>query len=221
MCNQSCILFGAKNLTGEEIKGKRVLEVGSVDVNGNLRPTVEALGPREYVGVDIEKGRGVDVVCRAEDILHTFGKESFDAVISTEMLEHIRDWRMVVSNIKNICRPGGVVLLTTRSHGFKYHGFPYDFWRYEQEDMKNIFSDFEIQALQGDPEMPGVLLKAKKPVHFTENNLSGYKLYSIVTNKKTKELRDSDFDNFYFKRLKFRLKLRDFRKKVKSIFAFN
>jgi SAM-dependent methyltransferase len=221
MCNQSCILFGAKNLTGEEIKGKRVLEVGSVDVNGNLRPTVEALGPREYVGVDIEKGQGVDVVCRAEDILHTFGKESFDAVISTEMLEHIRDWRMVVSNIKNICRPGGVVLLTTRSHGFKYHGFPYDFWRYEQEDMKNIFSDFEIQALQEDPEMPGVLMKAKKPLHFAEKDLSDYRLYSIVTNKKMKELRDSDFNNFYFKRLKFRMKLREFRKKVKSKFSFS
>ena len=221
MCNQSCIQFGAKNLTGEEIKEKRVLEVGSVDVNGNLRPIVEAHGPREYVGVDIEKGRGVDVVCRAEDILQTFGRESFDAVISTEMLEHIRDWRTVVSNIKNICRPGGVVLLTTRSHGFKYHGFPYDFWRYEQEDMKNIFSDFEIQALQGDPEMPGVLLKAKKPAHFAEKDLSEYKLYSIVTNRKMKELRDGDFNNFYFKRLKFRLKLREFRKKVKSIFSFS
>ena len=218
MCNQSCILFGAKNLTGEEIKGKRVLEVGSVDVNGNLRPTVEALCPREYVGVDIEKGKGVDVICRAEDILKKFGRDSFDAVISTEMLEHIRDWRTVVSNIKSICRPGGVILLTTRSHGFKYHGFPYDFWRYEQEDMKNIFSDFEIQALQGDPEMPGVLLKARKPASFTEKNLSDYKLYSIVTNKKMKELRDEDFNNVYFKLLKFRMKLREFRKKMKGNF---
>jgi SAM-dependent methyltransferase len=221
MCNRTCILFGATNLTNEEIRSKRVLEVGSIDVNGNLRPTVEALGPREYVGVDIEQGRGVDVVCRAEDILNKFGKESFDAVISTEMLEHIRDWRTVVSNIKNVCRPGGVVLLTTRSYGFKYHGYPHDFWRYELADMKHIFSDFEIQALQGDPEMPGVLIKAKKPEHFSENDLSSYRLYSIVTNKKMIELRDEDFNNFYFKRLKFKIRLRDLRKKVKSILSFN
>ena len=127
----------------------------------------------------------------------------------------------MVSNIKSICRPGGVILLTTRSHGFKYHGFPYDFWRYEQEDMKNIFSDFEIQALQGDPEMPGVLLKARKPASFTEKDLFDYKLYSIVTDKKMKELRDEDFNNFYFKLLKFRLKLREFRKKIKSKFSFS
>jgi SAM-dependent methyltransferase len=214
-------MFGARNLAAEEIQGKRVLEIGSIDVNGNLRPTVEMLGPREYVGVDIEKGRGVDVVCSAEDVLDKFGKESFDAVISTEMLEHIRDWRRVVSNIKNICRPGGVILLTTRSYGFKYHGFPYDFWRYEIEDMKNIFSDFEIQALQEDPEMPGVLIKAKKPLHFAENDLSAYQLYSIVTNRKLKELHDGDFNNFYFKRLQFRLKLRAFRKKLKTMFSFS
>lgn len=221
MCNRACIMFGAANLTTDEIRGKRVLEVGSIDVNGNLRPTVEALGPREYVGVDIEQGRGVDVVCRAEDILSKFGKESFDAVISTEMLEHIRDWRTVVSNIKNVCRPGGVILLTTRSHGFKYHGFPYDFWRYELADMKHIFSDFEIQAMQGDPEMPGVLIKAKKPVQFVENNLSSYALYSIVTNKRTPDLLDKDFNNFYFKRLKFKIKLKEFRKKVKGFFSFS
>jgi SAM-dependent methyltransferase len=214
-------MFGAANLTTGEIRGKRVLEVGSVDVNGNLRPTVEALGPREYVGVDLEPGRGVDIVCRAEDILNKFGKESFDAVISTEMLEHIRDWRTVVSNIKNVCRPGGVILLTTRSYGFKYHGFPYDFWRYELSDMKNIFSDFEIQALQGDPEIPGVLMKAKKPERFVENNLSEYALYSIVTNRRKRDLLDADFKSFYFKRLKLKIKLKEFRKKVKSVFSFS
>ncbi len=220
MCNQSCILFGAKNLTRGEIAGKRVLEIGAIDVNGNLRPTVEALGPREYVGVDIEKGKGVDVVCRAEDILKEFGGESFDAVISTEMLEHIREWRTVVTNIKNICRPGGVILLTTRSRGFKYHGFPYDFWRYELDDMKNIFSDFEIQALEGDPEMPGVMLKAKKPSRFAEKDLSSYELYSVVTNRKMREFRDGDFNNCYFKRLKLRMKLREFRLKIKGMLSF-
>lgn len=52
MCTQSCIQFGTKNLSREEIQGKRVIEVGSLNVNGSLRQTIEALGPREYVGVD-------------------------------------------------------------------------------------------------------------------------------------------------------------------------
>lgn len=217
MCNQSCILFGASQLSREEIQGKRVLEVGSIDVNGNLRPTVTVLAPREYVGVDIEAGKGVDIVCSAESIIDRFGKESFDALISTEMLEHVRDWKKVISNIKNIVKPGGVILLTTRSRGFKYHGFPYDFWRFEETDMKDIFSDFEIQALRQDGEMPGIMIKAKKPLHFTEKDLSAHALYSIVTNKRMITLQDSDFENWYFKRLKLKMQLRDIRKKIKGL----
>ncbi len=218
MCNQSCILFGVEHLSREEIQGKRVLEVGSIDVNGNLRPNVTLLGPREYIGVDIEAGKGVDVVCGAEDIIDRFGTESFDAVISTEMLEHVRDWKRVISNIKNIVRPGGVVLLTTRSRGFKYHGFPYDFWRFEIEDMKEIFSDFEIQSLKRDGEMPGVMLKARKPHQFREKDVSGYALYSIVTNRRMTSLEDRDFDNLYFTLLKLKLKMRTLRKRVRDSF---
>jgi SAM-dependent methyltransferase len=221
MCNQSCILFGATHLNGEEIKGKRVLEVGSVDVNGSLRDTVTVLEPREYIGVDIEAGKDVDIVCSAENIIDQFGKESFDAVISTEMLEHVRDWKKVISNIKNIVRPGGVVLLTTRSRGFRYHGFPYDFWRFEEADMdmRDIFSDFNIQALGADHSMPGIMIKAKKPVQFAEKDLSAYALYSIVTNKWMTTFQDSDFDNCYFKRLKLKMRLRETRKKIRAKFS--
>jgi len=219
MCNRSCIQFGAQNLKENEIAGLRVLEIGAYNHNGNLRSTVEALGPREYVGIDLTQGPGVDIVCRAEDILAKFGENRFDAVLSTEMLEHIRDWRTVVSNIKNVCKPGGVILLTTRSHGFPYHGWPQDFWRYEPKDIEQIFADFEIQALERDPEMPGIFLKAKKPAPFAERDLSHHALYSIVTNKKMTTLRDEDFDNLYFKRLKLTLKLRQLKGRMRRYVA--
>lgn len=218
MCNDSGIQFGTINLTSAEIQEKRVLEIGAMDVNGSLRKTIELFCPNEYIGVDIERGSGVDVVCGAEEILEKFGAESFDAVISTEMLEHVQDWKTVVSNIKNVCRPGGIILLTTRSYGFKYHGYPHDFWRYELEDMQNIFSDFEIQALQSDPEAPGVFLKAKRPERFKENDLSDYKLYSIVTNKKMVWLRREDFNNPYFMRLRLKMKLKKVKKHLKKTF---
>lgn len=220
MCNASCIAFGAANLAREEVRSKRVLEIGAIDVNGNLRPAVISLEPREYIGIDIEAGKGVDIICRAEDVIDRFGKESFEVVISTEMLEHVRDWRMVISNIKNICRPGGVVLLTTRSREFKYHGFPYDFWRFEIDDMKTIFSDFDILSLQSDPEMPGVMLKARKPEGpaYRERDLRDISLHSVVTNKRMRDLRDSDFNNFYFAFLKFRMHIRAQRLLLKKRF---
>lgn len=42
MCNASGIVFGVKNLNLEEIKGKKIVEVGAYDVNGRLRPIIES-----------------------------------------------------------------------------------------------------------------------------------------------------------------------------------
>ncbi len=201
MCHNSVITFGLKHLSVEEIKDKSIVEVGAYDVNGSLRPIIESWGnPAQYIGVDIEKGPGVDVVCRAENMLDVFGKESFDIVISTELLEHVRDWRTVISNIKNVCKPHGTILVTTRSKGFKYHGYPHDFWRYELDDLKEIFSDYKIIAIENDPIAPGVFLKAKKPDKFVEKNLHGYPLYSVVMDRKVVELKDSDLRIFLFLR---------------------
>lgn len=201
MCHDSCIAFGRANLGENDIKGKRVVEVGSCNVNGSLRSSVERWNPATYIGLDIQKGVGVDFICKAEDIEREFGKESFDVVISTELLEHVRDWRKVISGVKRVCKSNGIMLLTTRSYGYQYHGFPADFWRYELEDMKYIFSDCVILALATDLEVPGVFIKVQKPDSFAENDLSNYKLYSMVADRKIKELTDKYFKTLYFIRL--------------------
>jgi len=186
-------MFGVLNLTRDEVEGRRVVELGSYDVNSSLRPFIETLKPAEYMGVDIEKGPSVDIVCKAENVLERLGEESFDVVISTELLEHVRDWRKVISNMKNICRPNGLVLITTRSQGFPYHAYPYDFWRYEFSDMQHIFSDCIIEKLEKDWESPGVFVKTRKPSKFIEIDLSGYELYSIIQNKRIKELQPAEY----------------------------
>ena len=45
MCNRACIDFGRSHLTTDHVAGRRVLEVGALDVNGSLRPVVQAMGP--------------------------------------------------------------------------------------------------------------------------------------------------------------------------------
>jgi len=198
VCHKSCIIFGARSLATEEIKGKSVLELGSRDVNGSLRSIINAWAPEHYVGVDIVKGPGVDVVCDVEGIAERFGQESFDIVISTEMVEHVRNWREAISNIKRVCKPGGTVLLTTRSRGYAYHGYPFDFWRFEVQDMKEIFADFEILTVEKDPEAPGVFLKARRPKKFLETDLSNYKLFSILSRRKVVGVTNEDLGGLSF-----------------------
>ena len=148
MCNKFCLEFIKKNLSEKNILNKTVLEVGSLDVNGSPRSIVMELGPSEYVGVDIAAGAGVDLLCRAEDLLEKFGQDKFDVLISMEMLEHVKNWQEVIHNIKNVIKPNGLLVLTTRSKGAGYHGYPYDFWRYGKEDFEFIFSDFIIERLE-------------------------------------------------------------------------
>jgi SAM-dependent methyltransferase len=180
MCSPACVAFGSSHVSPDEIRGKRVIEVGSFDVNGSLRSWVVSFHPASYVGVDIVPGPGVDVVCDAGHLVERFGAQSFDLVISTEMLEHVRDWRRVVSNLKNLLAPSGVLLVTTRSVGFGYHAFPNDFWRFSIEDVERMFDDMAIDAVVSDPDSPGVFLKAVRPATFAERPLEAIRLYSIL-----------------------------------------
>jgi len=197
MCSPSVLRFAATALKEPDVRGRTVLEVGSLDVNGTVKPILEALHPASYTGIDLQAGPGVDVVCDATEILARFGRETFDIVISTEVLEHVRDWRTVVRNLKLALKSGGVLLVTTRSPGVDFHRHPFDFWRYDRSDFEHIFSDLIIEELQVDPDDPGVFLKARRPVLFSERDLSGYRLYSILRRKRIADVRPGDLLLFH------------------------
>ena len=117
--NVAMLDFFMRNVNCMEFNGGKVLEFGSKFVNGSVRPLIERFcKPREYIGVDIEPGRYVDVVLPAERLVDYFGPESFDVVASTEVIEHVFDWRLVINNMKVVLRRGGFIYLTTRSRGY-------------------------------------------------------------------------------------------------------
>jgi SAM-dependent methyltransferase len=181
MCNPACIQFAIWHIGREDVFHKAVLEVGSCNVNGSFRDHICYFGPASYTGVDAAAGPGVDRICPAEELLTVFEPCSFDLVVSTEMLEHVADWRLVISNLKQLVRPGGALVLTTRSYGFPEHGYPDDYWRFETYDMQRIFSDFHIRALMPDPSEPGVFIKALRPDPYEPNDLGAIRVFSMRT----------------------------------------
>ena len=198
--NVECLLALVLQLFKDPVAGKRVLEVGSQDVNGSIRPFVEALAPQEYIGADMAAGKGVDVIINSSDLIERFGAESFDLVISSAVIEHVRDWKAAVHNMKGVCRPGGTILAVTCSLGFPYHGHPYDFWRYEIQDLKEIFSDCQI--LSAVPVFKNlVLIKVRKPVDFRERDLQPFELYSLAAAGRIKDLDDAILRSWRFKKL--------------------
>jgi SAM-dependent methyltransferase len=174
------MVFVMARLGGGQVRGRKVVELG-IGSSG-IRSVLEAWGASEYCGVDITPGPGVDVVCSVERILDRLGPDTFDIVISTEMLEHVHDWRAAITSLKALCRPGGRVVLTTRSLGYPRHGPAFDYWRFEPEDMNAIFRDFENVAVERDPSWPGVFVSANKPEgSWTPLPLAPIPAYSMVS----------------------------------------
>jgi SAM-dependent methyltransferase len=156
--HQSVLNFFNNRLSPHDVGSKDVLEVGSYDANGSIRPTIVALGPALYVGSDMRHGPGVDVVAD----ISTAHLGLFDVVCSAGTLEHMEDWRGCITSMKRHVKPGGLLLLTTVSPGFPLHDYPSDYWRFTLADMANIFRDSHFLVLAPDPEVPGVFVKVMR-----------------------------------------------------------
>src|SRR5260370_1391751 len=156
-----------KVLAADEVTGKRVIEVGSYNVNGSARPYIESLGPASYTGTDMQPGPGVDMVCDAAVLPRQLGLPGADVIGCFEMLEHAPDWQAAMAGMLGVLLPGGLLVLTTRSEGFPYHPYPGDHWRFSAGAMGEIMWQAGMDVLDlppgPDPMSPGVFLKARKP----------------------------------------------------------
>lgn len=96
---------------------RRVLEVGSRDINGNNRKHFTGC---TYTGLDCQAGPNVDLVGLAHEV--ALPPASFATVISTELLEHDPHWRLTLAAMVRWLQPGGALLITCATHGRAEHG---------------------------------------------------------------------------------------------------
>ena len=98
-----------------EIKPTSVVEIGSRDVNGSVRPLFEGL---PYVGVDAVAGPGVDVVANGRGYRPELTP---DCIVCCECLEHTPFAQEICVNAFEILAPGGVLILTAAGEGRAAH----------------------------------------------------------------------------------------------------
>ena len=101
----------------EFFTGKRVLEVGSLNINGTVR---DFFTDCDYIGCDLGEGRGVDIVCAGQDL--DFPDDSFDVVLSCECFEHNPAYQETLRNMVRMLKPGGLLFFTCATTGRPEHG---------------------------------------------------------------------------------------------------
>lgn len=118
----------------------KVLEVGSLDVNGSYRHLFR--NPKRYTGIDHVKGAGVDLEADIHDDfaeLLADGALPADLVISGQQLEHDpRPWLTVTAMVRAVWEVRGTVILVAPWR-FPYH-HPPDYWRFSPAGLGRLIS---------------------------------------------------------------------------------
>jgi SAM-dependent methyltransferase len=82
----------------------------------------------EYHGIDIDLVSETEYLRKFDGIKIPHENAIFDAVLCTEVLEHVPDENKMLVEISRVLKPGGMLVLTTPFF-WEEHGHPYDYRR--------------------------------------------------------------------------------------------
>lgn len=120
----------------------RVLEIGSRQaVNQRRLANMRNLLPKsEFIGIDMQKGPGVDMVANAEKL--PFKNGEFDLVICLETLEHAEKPWVIAQEIQRVLSKNGIAIVTS-TQNFPIHLHPSDYFRYTPFGMRSLFGELK------------------------------------------------------------------------------
>lgn len=144
--------------------GLRVLEIGSLDVNGSARALFSEAD--RYYGIDRENGRGVDQVIDAREY---DGMGKFDVVITTETLEHDSEPEKIIECAARALKPGGLLIITAAGPDRTPHntdGTPWDgaqhYKNIEPDLLKKWLADWDHVNIVENPVARDIYATAYK-----------------------------------------------------------
>ncbi|MGI8461533.1 MAG: class I SAM-dependent methyltransferase [Solirubrobacterales bacterium] len=125
--------------------GSRVLDYGCGAAQ------YRSLAPEgcQYVGADLPGNPEASVELSPDGRLPV-EDASFDALLSTQVLEHVTDPELYLAESARALRPGGRMLLST--HGIMvFHPDPADHWRWTCTGLQRVVADagFEVERFEG------------------------------------------------------------------------
>lgn len=102
------------------------------------------------ISIDIDPMRSPDVVGDAHNL--PFSDEEFEMILCTEVLEHLKDPRRAIAEMRRVLKKEGVLIVTTRFI-YPLHDSPHDYWRFTKYGLKELFKEWEITELVSETEV--------------------------------------------------------------------
>ncbi len=129
-------LWVARRFLRHEVARQAHLARGwMLDVGCGGQPYRKLFDVERYIATDLPPTRGVDL--HSDALRLPFADESFDTVLCNQVLEHVPDPRKLMSEVRRVLMPGGVLLLTT-PQVWGLHHEPYDFFRYTPYGLRSL-----------------------------------------------------------------------------------
>lgn len=127
----------------EVVPGDRLLDFGCADLRYGYLFDPEI----ELVGADLPGNADAKITVTPEGTIPGAEDRSFDAVLSVQVLEHVRDPAVYLAECQRVLRPGGRLLLST--HGVMiYHPDPEDLWRWTWAGLQRVVEDAGLSVLR-------------------------------------------------------------------------
>jgi SAM-dependent methyltransferase len=100
--------------------------------------------------------------------LASFADNSFDSVVSFQVIEHIQDDRLFLKEIHRVLKPGGIALLTTPNRPYSLSRNPWHIREYTAQELtslaKAFFSTVTMHGITGNDKVMEYHARNKKSV---------------------------------------------------------
>lgn len=124
----------------------RVLDLGC----GNRPYQSLLVHAQTYVGYDLDyQHTHPQVAGRAETL--PFASRSFDGVLSTQVLEHVREPWTMLEEIARVLRPSGRVILSA-PQAWRLHEEPHDYYRYTRYGLAHLLQRAGLRLVDCVPQ---------------------------------------------------------------------
>ncbi len=154
-------LFILRKLHRNKIRENSAFLKGRVlDVGCGMKPFQRFVCYHDYTGIDDNIRMRPDVNASALNM--PFPDNSFDSVICSEVLEHLKEPAKALDEIRRVLRPGGIAYITCPMC-WCLHYEPDDYWRFTMYSLKQLietggFEVLKIERIGGVFSLVGVRL---------------------------------------------------------------